>query len=104
MTDQVGVRHAELVTHAGHVEAIADQVATAAGAGRAVRADNGAYGQLCVMVPAMLNVLQDILVDGLDEAAESLRDTGARLRTTAGEYEATDQQRADVFKSIGGGG
>jgi hypothetical protein len=101
MADQVSVRHTELVTHAGHVEAIAGQVATAAGAGRAVRADNGAYGQLCVMVPAMLNVLHDILVDGLDECAESLRDTGARLRTTASEYDATDGASADSFKSIG---
>ena len=104
MTDRVGVRHAGLVTHAGHVEAIADQVATAAGAGGAVRADSGAYGQLCVMVPAMLNALQDILAGGMDEAVESLRDTGARLRTTAGEYEATDRHRAEVFKSIGSGG
>ena len=32
MSDQVSVRHTELVTHVGHVEAIADRVATAAGA------------------------------------------------------------------------
>jgi uncharacterized protein YukE len=101
MADQVSVRHTELVTHAGHVEAVADQIATAAGAGRAVRADNGAYGQLCVMIPAMLNVLHDILVDGLDECAESLRDTGARLRTTATAYDATDQSSASSFKGIG---
>ncbi|WP_245923903.1 type VII secretion target [Paractinoplanes atraurantiacus] len=71
MSDRMSVRATELVTHAGHVEAVADGVATAAGAGRAVRAGNDAYGQLCVMVPAMLNALQDILVDGLDECAES---------------------------------
>ena len=101
MSDRLSVRHTELVTHAGHVEAIAGRVATAAGAGRAVRADNGAYGQLCVMVPAMLNVLHDILVDGLDECAESLRDTGAKLRTTAGEYTASDTFSADAIKSAG---
>ncbi|GAA0459491.1 hypothetical protein Ade02nite_13510 [Paractinoplanes deccanensis] len=101
MSDQMRVRHTELVTHAGHVEAVADRVASAAGAGRAVRAGNGAYGQLCVMVPAMLNVLHDILVDGLDECAESLRDTGAKLRTTAGEYEASDAFSADSSKGAG---
>jgi len=101
MSDQVSVRHTDLITHAGHVEAIADQLVVAAGAGRAVRADNGAYGKLCVMVPAMLNVLHDILVDGLDECAESLRDTGAKLRTTASEYEASDTFSADSFKKTG---
>jgi hypothetical protein len=100
MSDQLSVRHTELVTHAGHVDAIAERLTTAAGAGRAVRADNGAYGQLCVM-PAMLNVLHDILVDGLDECAESLRDTGAKLRTTAGEYDASDTFSANSIKTAG---
>jgi hypothetical protein len=103
MTDQVGVRHPELVTHAGHVDATGDRVSTAASAGAAVGAGNGAYGKLCVMVPVMLNALQDVLVDGINSAAESLRDTGLRLRTTASDYEATDRRRADVFKGIGGG-
>jgi len=102
-SDQVGVRHAELVTHAAHVEQVADQVSTAASAGAAVRAGNDAYGKLCVMVPVMLNALQDVLVAGLSDAAESLRDTGSRLRTTAAEYAATDQRRADTFRSIGAG-
>jgi excreted virulence factor EspC (type VII ESX diderm) len=103
MTDQVAVRHTELITHAAHVDGVADQVTTAAQAGSAVRAGNDAYGKLCVMVPVMLNALQDVLVDGINAAAGSLRDTGGRLRATASEYESTDQRRADVFKAIGGG-
>jgi Excreted virulence factor EspC, type VII ESX diderm len=103
MTDQVGVRHAELVTHAGHVEAIGDRVSTAASAGSSVRAGNDAYGKLCVMVPLRLNALQDVLIDGINAAAGSLHDTGARLRTTASEYETTDRRRADTFKAIGNG-
>jgi hypothetical protein len=43
------------------------------------------------------------MTDGINSAAESLRDTGLRLRTTASDYEATDRRRADVFKGIGGG-
>jgi Excreted virulence factor EspC, type VII ESX diderm len=101
-TDRVGVRHADLVTHAGHVEDIAGRVTTAASAGSAVRAGGDAYGKLCVMVPVMLNALQDVLIDGINAAAESLHDTGARLRTTATDYQSTDQRRADVFKTIGG--
>jgi hypothetical protein len=103
MTDQVGVRHAELVTHAGHVEAIGDRVSTAVSAGASVRAGNDVYGKLCVMVPVMLNALQDVLIDGINAAAGSLHDTGARLRTTASDYETTDRRRADVFQAIGNG-
>jgi hypothetical protein len=103
MSDQVAVRHAELITHAGHVEGVADQVTKAAEAGAAVRAGNDAYGKLCVMVPVMLNALQDTLIDGIDAAAGSLHDTGDRLRITAAEYESADQRRADVFRGIGAG-
>jgi hypothetical protein len=100
MSDQVGVRHAELITHAANVEAVAERVSTAAQAGATVQAGGDAYGKLCVMVPAMLNALQGVLVDGINAAADSLHDTGGRLRTTAGDYEATDQRRGQVFKGI----
>ena len=100
MSDQVGVRHAELITHAAHVEAVGGRVTTAAQAGAAAQAGGAAYGKLCAMVPAMLNVLQGVLVDGINAAAESLHDTGGRLRTTAQDYEATDQRRGQVFTNI----
>src|SRR3954465_11695598 len=103
MRDRVQVRHGELVTPAGHVEAIADRVTTAAQAGAAVRAGNDAYGKLCLMVPVMLNALQDTLIGGTAPAAGSPRATGGRLRITAAEYESTDQRRADVFRGIGAG-
>jgi hypothetical protein len=103
MSDQVAVRHTELVTHAGHVDGVADGVAEAARAGATVRAGGDAYGKLCAMVPVMLNGLQDTLIDGINSAATSLRDTGTRLRTTADGYASTDQRRADVFRSIRGG-
>jgi len=98
MTDRfVEVRPQDLVTHAGHVEAVADQVTTAAQAGAAVRPGTDAYGKLCVMVPLMLGALQDVLVDGIRSAAGSLDDTGARLRTTAESYRATDESRRQAL-------
>jgi hypothetical protein len=102
MPDQVGVRSAGLITHAGSVEAIADRVATAAAAGAAVRAGSDAYGKLCVMVPVMLNALQDVLVDAIRSAAASLHDTGARLQATAADYDTADRRRAGVFAAIRG--
>ena len=103
MSDQIGVHPADLIAHAGRMEAIGDQVATARQAGDAVRAGAGAYGQLCVMVPVMLGVLQDLLVDGIGAAADSLHDTGGRLRTAAQAYETTDKRRAQVTDTIRGG-
>jgi hypothetical protein len=100
MSDQIEVRPADLAAHAGRIETIGDRVATARRAGDVVRAGAGAYGQVCVMVPAMLGVLQDILVDGIDAAARSLQDTGCRLRTAAQAYETTDQRRAQVTDTI----
>ncbi len=103
MGEQLGVRPADLVAHAGRVEAAGDRVATAARAGAAARAGGDAYGKLCVIVPVMLNALQDVLVDGIDAAAESLRDTGSRLRATAADYDASDRRRAGVLRGIPGG-
>ncbi|NJC71632.1 ESX-1 secretion-associated protein [Planosporangium thailandense] len=88
--DGTDVTPAELVAHAGHIETIAGQVSTARQAGDAVRLDAGAYGKLCTIVPALLGGLQNLLVDGIDTAARSLHDTGARLRTAAESYQAAD--------------
>jgi hypothetical protein len=104
MFEQVTVRHPDLVTHAGTISAIGDQVTTAAQAARAVRPSTDAYGKLCVIVPVMLGALQDVLSDGIDTAAGSLRDTADRLRTTAADYEATDQRSATAFDNIRTGG
>jgi hypothetical protein len=104
MQPQVAVHHPDLITHAAAVSAIGDEVVTAAQAGRVVRPSGEAYGKLCVLVPAMLAGLQDVLVDGIASAADSLHDTAARLRTTAEGYAATDQQSADMFDSIRPGG
>jgi hypothetical protein len=98
--DHIDVRPADLVAHAAAIEAVAGEVATARQAGDAVRLDVGAYGKLCTIVPALLNGLSGVLVDGIDTAAQSLRDTGARLRTAAGGYQASDEQAAAMHRRI----
>ncbi|GIF28182.1 type VII secretion target [Actinoplanes utahensis] len=102
MAEPVGVRHPDLVTHAGTVETAADRVAQAGRAGRAVRAGPDSYGRLCAMVPTVLGALQDTLIAAIEAAAASLDDTGARLRATAEGYAASDQRRADAFQAIPG--
>jgi hypothetical protein len=100
VTSQFGVRPQDLVTHADHLEAISGRVTTAAEAGAAVEPGSEAYGKLCVLVPLMLGALQEVLADGIREAAEALDDTGARLRTTAASYQATDERRAQAMPRL----
>jgi hypothetical protein len=102
VADHAQVVAADLVAHAGHVEAVGDRVIAAKQAGDAVRAGSGAYGQLCVMVPVMLGILQDVLISGISTAADSLHDTGGRLRAAAQAYEAADQRSAGAFDGIRG--
>jgi hypothetical protein len=98
--DAVAVVAADLVSHAGHVATIAQQVTTAAEAARSTTPGPEAYGRLCVMVPIMLGALQSIVVDGIDTAAKSLHDTGDRLRSVAAEYGSVDERTAAGFDSI----
>ena len=98
MAEQFGVRPGDLVALAGRVEDVGDRVTTAAQAGAAARAGGDAYGKLCVLVPVMLNALQDVLVDGITAAAGSLHDTGARLRATAADYDAADRRGAAALR------
>jgi len=96
----VEVRPQALISHAIHVESVGDRVGLAAEAGASVVAGAEAYGKLCGMVPVMLGAVQQVVVDGIAAAAESLGDTGARLRTTARSYQETDEQRGRVLRAI----
>jgi hypothetical protein len=87
--DRIDVTSSDLLAHAATIDAIADRVSTAAQAGATVRMDAGAYGQLCTIVPVLLGVLQDRIIDGTATAAGSLHDTGGRLRTAADSYRST---------------
>jgi hypothetical protein len=100
--EPLSVRPEDLASHAGHVDAVAAAVELAKDAGQATKPGPEAYGKLCTMVPMLLNSLQGIVIDGIDAAGHSLRDTADRLRTTADAYQSTDQRNADALRSIGG--
>jgi hypothetical protein len=98
--DGIDVTPADLVTHAGHLEGVADQVATARQAGDAVRLGATAYGRLCPIVPALLDGLQGQLTGGLDAASRTLRDTGGRLRRAADGYRSADEHTRSAYDRI----
>jgi hypothetical protein len=98
--DELRVRPADLITHAAHIEALADAVSTARQAGEVVRLDGGAYGKLCWIVPALLDGLQGTIFSGMNAAVHSLHDTGERLRSVAQGYESTDTASAAHLNSV----
>ncbi len=100
MTGEFRVRPIDLVRHADHLGTNAERIATAKQAGEAVQAGSSAYGQLCVMVPIMLNGLQQVLVDAIGTAAESIHDTTTRLHAAAEHYDTTDASRAEAFGRV----
>lgn len=98
--DEVAVTPAMLLRHAVGVEATASDVAQAKQAGDAVRVDSAAYGQLCTMVPALINSLQHIVLDAVGAADTSLHDTAARLRTVADSYLEADNASEEGIRGI----
>ena len=99
MSGEFQVNSASLTTHAGEVDGIGDGLAQTAQAGRTVQTDTGAYGQLCQFVPALLNGLQQAMVDGMNTAADSAHDTADALRATASDYDSADSGAADRIRN-----
>jgi hypothetical protein len=93
------VDSASLVSHAGEVDTIGDGLTSAAQAGQTVQTDTGAYGQLCQFVPALLNGLQQSMVDGMNTAAGSAHDTADALRSVAASYDTADGTAADRIRN-----
>jgi hypothetical protein len=96
---QVQVNSADLVSHARQIDGIGDGLTTAQQAGAAVRMESGAYGKLCQIVPALLNILQDQAIDGIVAAAASAHDTADALRSTAADYDGSDCRAADRIRN-----
>lgn len=99
-SDRVEVAPGDLTRHGGRLDGIADALNTAQQAGQAVRLGAGAYGQLCAFVPALLDGLQRDLVDGIETAARSVRDTAGRIRLAAGGYDGADGRSAAALDRL----
>jgi hypothetical protein len=76
-----------------------DGLASAARAGQSVQTDTGAYGRLCQFVPALLNDLQQSMVEGMNTAAGSVHDTADAVRSVAASYDTADGSAADRIRN-----
>ncbi|SCL44896.1 Excreted virulence factor EspC, type VII ESX diderm [Micromonospora citrea] len=89
-----------LTRHAARLDRRADSLDTARQAGQHVRLGAEAYGQLCAIVPVLLDGVAQTLVQGIDTAAGSVRDTADRLRTGADRYRAADTRAEQSLQRI----
>ncbi|MEV4758012.1 type VII secretion target [Micromonospora sp. NPDC049559] len=103
MARGVAVPADALVGHAGAVDRIGGEVLRGLDAARQVRLGSDAYGQLCRMLPGMLDPLHDRLDHVLSEARGALDESARSLRTAAVRYEASDADAAVRLGSPGSG-
>jgi hypothetical protein len=96
------VRAQDLLTHAGHVDAVGDQVGVALDAANTTTPGSDAYGQLCTIVPQLLGMLQHKVVAALDGGQQALHHTATELRDAADGYQGTDQHNATVIHKAAG--
>ncbi|RKN47724.1 type VII secretion target [Micromonospora endolithica] len=98
--DGIRVDPDDLIRHAARIDRSADDLDTARQAGQHVRLDTDAYGQLCAIMPLLLDGLQRTLVDGIGTAAGSVRDTAGRLRASAASYRASDVHADHLLRRV----
>ena len=90
----------DLTAHAAHLTRLSDSIDTARQAGQHVRLSADAYGQLCAIMPVLLDGLQRTLTDGIGTAATSVRDTAEKVRVSAKRYRTSDTHAADLLDRI----
>ncbi|MER7418322.1 type VII secretion target [Micromonospora peucetia] len=98
--DGIHVRPEDLTAHAARLDQVAGRLDTTKGAGQHVRLGADAYGQLCALMPMLLDDLQHTLVDGIGRAAGSVRDTAERLRVGAERYRAADTRAEQLLNQV----
>ncbi|MGC5307704.1 type VII secretion target [Micromonospora zamorensis] len=98
--DGIQVDPDDLTAHAARLDRCAASLDTAQQAGQHVRLGTDAYGQLCAMMPVLLDGLQRTLVDGIGAAAASVRDTAGKLRVGADRYRSSDAYAKQLLDGV----
>ncbi|MET7471639.1 type VII secretion target [Micromonospora sp. NPDC005686] len=98
--DGLQVNPDDLTAHAARLGRRAESIDTARQAGQHVRLSADAYGQLCAIMPVLLDGLQRSLTDGIGTAAASVRDTAGKLRSSAERYRASDSRAAHLLDRV----
>ena len=100
MSEDMNVVIEDLRAHASKVDGVAEALAAAVDASRAVTMDNDAYGILCRPFAWMVDQAEQHGIDTLQHAAEAIRGTASDVRAAAEEYQATDDGNSRNFDGM----
>ncbi|MEU4745546.1 type VII secretion target [Actinosynnema sp. NPDC023658] len=87
--------------HAGKVDALAGRLRAAVDAARQVTMSDEAYGVICRPFAVLLQPFEQMGVDALAKAAETMTEVATGVRATAGDYSARETSEAAAFDGIG---
>ncbi len=90
----------EIGALAGRVEGLADRLRAAADAARTVAMNDSAYGVVCQPFAALLQPFEQMGVDALVKAAETVADNAANLRETARAYDEQETSESARFDGM----
>jgi uncharacterized protein YukE len=91
----------ELGTHAGRVDALADRLQAAVAAAQQVSMDNSAYGVICQPFALLVDPFEQMGVQALQKAQDSVTDTARKVREAAQSYAGQDQAGSQAIKTVG---
>src|SRR5437879_2345049 len=87
----------ELGTHAGKVHTLAHRLQTAFAAAQHVFMDNSAYGVICQPFALLLDPFEQMGVQALRQAQESVADTAGKVREAVRSYQGQDQEAGQTI-------
>lgn len=97
MADGYGVLTGELDAMAGRVDGVGDRLRAAGEAARAVTMNDSAYGVVCQPFAALLQPFEEMGVDALTAALDTVSEASAKIRQTARDYDANEIGEAARF-------
>lgn len=90
----------ELRAHAAKLDALAERLGQAVHAARTVSMADGAYGQLCQVLPSLMRGIEDQAGEALTAGTKGMADISTKVKYTADEYEQRDDDAAVVFGDL----
>lgn len=90
----------ELTKHAGNLDGLVDRLGTAIDAAKRVSMSDEAYGLLCSFLPPTVNPTEEEGIKALEAAKEGVGITAENVRTTAREYQDSDDGNARSFEPL----
>ncbi|WP_030161755.1 type VII secretion target [Glycomyces sp. NRRL B-16210] len=90
----------ELRDHANHLRALQDRFAAIRAASSHIAMSDDAYGQLCQMLPPIMESRHQDQDAGMEALAENLELLAEALGDCAADYEAADAEASDEFAQL----